>query len=148
MFFNNRVLYRNVHAFGNSLGVPTPIRLLLALIVLILWSATMFHIGPNHHTPWRYDLPGAAVAAVGWLALSLGFGWYVQIVGAGNDVLGAAGALLLALTWLWGACVVFLIGGELNEILASRAGVVQQGRTVIGRIRSRAGRGPDEPTAR
>jgi membrane protein len=124
-------------ATAANAGVPVLVRLGLSLVVLVLWSATMFHVGPNHHTPWRYDLPGAAVAAVGWLVLSLGFGWYVQILGGdgSNDVIGAAGALLLALTWVWAACSVFLIGGEINEILASRHGVVQANRSVVTKVR-------------
>lgn len=125
-------------SLGDSVGIPTLVRLLGAFIILVLWSATIFHVGPNHHTPWRYDLPGALVAAVGWLALSLAFGWYVRLLGGGgNDVIGAAGALLLALTWMWAACVVLLIGGEVNEIKATRDGVVQESRTLVGRIRNR-----------
>ena len=106
-------------------GVPDLLRFVSALLLLVLWAATIFHIGPHHRTPWRYDLPGAALAAVGWLVLSLGFGWYVRIAGSGNELVGAAGAALLGLTWVWLACVVLLIGAELNEIIASRAGVVQ-----------------------
>lgn len=126
-------------AAGRDVGIPLWLRLLPAFAILILWSATMFHIGPNHHTPWRYDLPGAALSAIGWLTLSLGFGWYVRFLGGedSNDVLGAAGALLLGLTWMWAAVVVFLIGGELNQIVADRAGVIQESRTVVGRIRAR-----------
>lgn len=118
-------------------GAPGLLRLAGALVVLILWAATMYHVGPNHHTPWRYDIPGALLSAVGWLAVSLGFGWYISLLGSGNDLLGATGAVLLGLTWLWAACVVFLIGGELNELLATRAGVVSTPRTIVGRIRSR-----------
>lgn len=106
-------------------GVPDLLRLASALLLLVLWAATIFHIGPHHRTPWRYDLPGAVLAAVGWLVLSLGFGWYVRLAGSGNELVGAAGAALLALTWVWLACVVLLIGAELNEIIAARAGVVQ-----------------------
>lgn len=125
-------------SLGDSGGIPTIVRLLGAFIVLVLWSATIFHVGPNHHTPWRYDLPGALVAAVGWLTLSLAFGWYVRLLGGGgNDVIGAAGALLLGLTWMWAACVVLLIGGEVNEIKASDDGVVQESRTLVGRLRNR-----------
>ena len=126
-------------AAGGDNGIPVWLRILPAFAVLILWSSTMFHIGPNHHTPWRYDLPGAVLSAVGWLVLSLGFGWYVRILGGeeSNDVIGAAGALLLALTWMWAAVVVFLIGGELNQILADRAGVIQANRTLVGRLRER-----------
>lgn len=126
-------------AAGGDAGVPTWLRLLPAFAVLIAWSATMFHIGPNHHTPWRYDVPGAALSAVGWLTLSLGFGSYVRLLGSDgtNNVLGAAGALLLALTWMWASVSVFLIGGELNQILADRAGVISSSRTVASRVRLR-----------
>ncbi|MFK7919183.1 MAG: YihY/virulence factor BrkB family protein [Ilumatobacter sp.] len=126
-------------AAGADQGIPVPLRIIPAFAVLIAWSATMFHIGPNHHTPWRYDVPGAAFATVGWLLLSLGFGWYVRLLGneGSNDVIGAAGAILLALTWVWLACVVFLIGGELNQILADRAGVIRENRHLVQRVRER-----------
>lgn len=113
-----------VWARSESIGVPLVVRLVVALTVLIVWAATIFHIGPHHHTPWRYDLPGAVFAAVGWLALSLGYGWYIQIAGSGNELVGVAGAALLGLTWMWLACLVLLIGAELNEIFSDRADVV------------------------
>ena len=129
-------------ATGTEASIPIWLRALPALIILIVWSATMFHIGPNHHTPWRYDLPGAVLAAIGWLLLSLGFRWYVQILGGddSNDVIGVAGALLLALTFMWAAVAVFLIGGELNQILADRAGVIGANRTIVSRVRARRAR--------
>ena len=125
-------------AYSTDVGIPVILRIAAAMAILILWSAAMFHVGPNHHTPWKYDLPGALIAAVGWMALSLGFGSYVRLVGGegSNDVIGAAGALLLGLTFIWAACVVLLVGGEVNEILASRAGVISENRTVVRRVRA------------
>lgn len=133
-------------SLGDGVGIPLPLRLFAALAVLVVWSATIFHLAPNHHTPWRFDLPGAAFSALGWLLLSLGFGWYVRLLGSGggNDVLGATGALLLGLTWLWAACTVLLVGGEINEIMASRAGVVQESRTLADRYRSLRRQSADE----
>ena len=130
-------------AAGDDLGIPIWVRVVPALAVLVLWSATMFHVGPNHHTPWRFDVPGAVLSACGWLVLSLGFGWYVRLLGGedSNDVIGAAGGLLLALTWMWAAVSVFLIGGELNQILAERAGVIGPKGSLLARVRSRRGRG-------
>lgn len=124
-----------------SIGVPTIIRLPIALVILVTWSSTLFHIGPHHRTPWRFDLPGAVLTAVGWLVVSLGFGAYVRVAASGNELVGAAGTALLALTWLWMACLVFLIGAELNEIIASRAGVVgaprEFGIDIKGRVATR-----------
>lgn len=119
-------------------GVPGAVRAGIALIILIAWAATLFHVGPHHHTPWRYDLAGAVLTAVGWLVVSLGFGLYVRVAGSENEIVGAAGTALLALTWLWIACLVFLVGAELNEIVAERAGVVNApkdlGIDVRGRV--------------
>lgn len=123
-----------------SAGIPTLVRLAVALAILVGWSSTLMHIGPHHRTPWRYDLPGALLAALGWLLGSLGFGVYVQVAGSGNDIVGAAGAALLALTWMWIVCLVFLVGAELNEILAERAGVVQAPRQYDIRLPATVGR--------
>ena len=109
---------------SSNAGVPLALRLVAALAILVVWAATIFHVGPNHHTPWRYDLPGAALAAVGWFAVSVGYGWYIQLAGGGNAVLGLAGAVLLGMTWFWIVCLILLIGGEVNEVIADRAGVV------------------------
>ncbi len=114
-----------------SSGVALPLRILVAFAVLVVWAATIFHVGPNHHTPWRYDLPGAALAAVGWLVVSVGYGWYIQLAGGGNAVLGVAGAILLGMTWFWIVCLILLVGGELNEIIARRAGVVSDSRRLL-----------------
>ncbi|MEO1059222.1 MAG: YihY/virulence factor BrkB family protein [Actinomycetota bacterium] len=109
-----------------DVGVPDSLRALAALAILIAWAATLFHIGPNHHTPWRFDLPGAAFTALGWLLLSVGYGAYIQVAGSGNSAVGIVGALLLGLTWMWLAVVVLLIGAEINGILAERAGVIER----------------------
>ncbi len=134
---------------STNAGVPLVLRLVAALAILVVWAATIFHVGPNHHTPWRYDLPGAALAALGWFAVSIGYGWYIQIAGGGNAVLGLAGAVLLGMTWFWVVCLILLIGGEVNEIIAARAGVVDPNRTprlnvdslpiapLLGRLRNR-----------
>jgi membrane protein len=123
---------------SGELGLPQWLRLIAALLVLVVWSATMFHLGPHHRTPWRYDVPGAIVAALGWLLLSLAFGWYVRFAGSGNELVGAASTALLALTWLWAACVVFLVGAEINEIIADRADAIRAPRTyahVVQKVR-------------
>ena len=111
---------------SDSMGTPLIVRMIVALAVLVLWSATIFHIGPNHNTPWRYDLPGAVLVAIGWFLVSIGYGWYIQIAGGGNAVVGLAGALLLGMTWFWIVCLVLLVGAELNEIIADRAGVISE----------------------
>lgn len=117
-----------------DLGVAPTLRVAGAGVLLVLWAATIFHVGPNHHTPWRYDVPGAVLAAVAWFVVSAGYGWYVQVAGTGNEIVGIAGALLLGMTWFWIVCLMLLVGGELNEILARRAGVVSDPKRLLPEI--------------
>ncbi len=112
----------------------------VVLVLLVLWAATVFHVGPDHHTPWRYDLPGAAATAVIWVALSLGFRVYVSLTQGGNQVVGVIGVVLVALTWLFLMITALLVGGELNAVIAQRAGLSQQrsGPDLVGRLASEA----------
>lgn len=112
-----------------SLPFDSIFRLLTApavLLGLIVWAATLFHVGPNHHTPWRYDLPGAVVTTIGWVAASQGFALYVRAAGLGNQVQTSVGAILLALSLMYLLSIVLLVGAELNDVLATRAGVAGQ----------------------
>lgn len=112
----------------------------VASTVLVVWAASIFHVAPYHRTPWRYDLPGAVLAAVVWALVSAGYRYYVDVAGDGNEVLGAIGAAILALTWLYAIVLVLLVGAELNDILARRAGVVEEGRSVLQLVRTRFSR--------
>ncbi len=102
---------------------------------LVLWAATLFHIGPYHRTPWRYDVPGAIVTAVGWVAATQGFAWYVRLFPGGNDIRTSVGAILLALTLMYFLSVVMLVGAEVNDVISRRAGVVHQPSPVNVRAR-------------
>jgi len=122
-----------------SLPFDGALRLLTAPVVLaalVLWAATIFHIGPNHRTPWRYDLPGAVFTTAGWVVATQGFASYVRAFGQGNDVQSGVGAVLLALTLIYVLSIVLLLGAEINDVLAQRAGVARQAPSVVAKARS------------
>lgn len=93
------------------------VRLPLAFVVLILWATTIFHIAPDHHTPWRDDLPGAVVAGILWIVFSAGLRVYVEVAQTGNAIFGALGGVLIVMLWFWLLSLAVLIGGEINELL-------------------------------
>ncbi len=103
--------------------VESVLRGLVAVTVLILWASIVYHYGPAERHRWRFDLPGAIVAALLWWLLSYGFARYVDLTSDANEVRAAVGAGLLALTWIWLAAQVLLIGGAVNYILGERLGV-------------------------
>lgn len=104
-------------------------------LALVMWAATVFHIGPNHRTPWRYDLPGAVVTTLGWVLASQGFALYVRVAGDANNVQSSVGAILLALTLMYILGVMLIVGAEVNDVLARRAGVVQESAPITTRAR-------------
>lgn len=92
----------------------------IVVVAVLSWAATVFHIAPNHHSPWRWDLPGAALAALVWALGSLGLRLYLGIAATGNEVLGSLGGTLIVMLWLYVLAIGLVLGGELNGVLASR----------------------------
>jgi membrane protein len=98
----------------------------LLLALFVSWALMLLRYGPNHRVPLRYDLPGAIVTSVIWFGLFVGFALYVRIATVSNGALGIVGAALAVFTLAYLVNYGLLIGAELNEILARRAGVVQE----------------------
>jgi membrane protein len=101
-------------------------RVLVAVGVLILFFAFVYWLGPNREQPsWVWISPGAIVAVLGWLAVSLGFTLYVQLAGDyGEDSMYGAtiGGVIVLMLWLQLSMLVMLAGAELNaEVEALRA---------------------------
>jgi membrane protein len=96
------------------------IRLPVAFLALVAWATTLFHIGPDRPTRWRSGLRGGLLTAVLWLAASLAFSSYLQLVVPRSPVLGALGGGLILMTWLYLLCLSLLVGAELNAILLAR----------------------------
>ena len=119
-----------------------------AFLVIVIWSTTLFHVGPYHRTPWRYDLPGGIVTTVGWVTASQGFAVYIRIAGQGNEVQTGVGAILLALSLMYILSIVLLVGAEVNDVIGRRAGVVQQPPSVreqANRVREQMRRRKNPP---
>jgi len=100
----------------------TVLRWPVMLLVLVAWATALFHFAPNHRSRWTRDLPGAALAAAAWIAVTIGFRAYLAVAGSANQVLGALGGALIVLVWLYLLGLGLLVGGELNAILAVRRG--------------------------
>ena len=114
-------------------------RVPLTVVVLALWAATVYHVAPSHGSPWRWELPGAVLSAVGWIVVSYGLRIYFDAADSDtNEVLGAIGGALSLMFWLFALATGFLVGGELNAIIARRHGVSFERRTTAGEVRARA----------
>lgn len=95
---------------------------LLAVVTLTL--SVLYRYGPcREHARWRWVTPGGAVAAIAWLAMSVGFSLYVENFGHYNRTYGSLGAIVGFMTWIWLSLVVVLFGAELNAELERQTSV-------------------------
>lgn len=89
----------------------------VALAVLAL--TTLYHIAVPVKSKWRFDLPGAFLATLVWLAGSGGlrlYGWW--LTESGTTAYGSLAGPIVALLWLWLTGFAVLLGGELNAHIA------------------------------
>jgi membrane protein len=98
----------------------------VGMVVLVAWAAAVLHVAPNHRTPWRWDVPGATLAAGLWVGTSIAFRAFLDLAGEGNQVFGALGGALTLLFWLYLLGIGIVLGGELNAVLTARHGVRQE----------------------
>ncbi|MFN3216132.1 MAG: YihY/virulence factor BrkB family protein [Acidimicrobiales bacterium] len=104
----------------------TPVQVLVApisVLGLVVWTMVLFHLGPHHRSPWRYDLPGAVITTLGWVIATQGFAVYVRVSADGNQLQSTVGAVLLGLTLIHLLSIVMLVGAEVNDVLTRRAGI-------------------------
>lgn len=87
---------------------------------LVLWATSLDYLCPDRAGRWRQGLPGGLLTALFWLAASVGFNVYLQVVVRSSPLLGALGGGLILMTWFYLLCLGLLIGAELNAICLAR----------------------------
>jgi membrane protein len=92
------------------IGPLEQVTLFIALLVALL---PLYALLPPGRLRAREVLPGALVAATGWVLLRLGFEAYA-FYAAEYQVYGILGALLLFITWLYIGALTVLIGAVVN----------------------------------
>ena len=81
-------------------------------------AAILYRYGPSREDArWQWLTAGSAFTAIVWLALSIGFGFYVTRLTDYNATYGSIAAIVMLLTWMYLSAYVFLFGAELNAEL-------------------------------
>jgi membrane protein len=90
----------------------------VAAAVFIGVLAVLYRHGPDRDEPrWRWVSPGAVVALVGWLAITVGFGVYVSNFGSYDQTYGSLASIVILLFWMYLSAFVVVFGAELNSEL-------------------------------
>jgi len=100
-----------------SVAIPYANTLGSLVLVVVLTGAFLpiYYVLPPQDESVRAVLPGAAVAAIGWVLLQAGFRVYAANAGQ-YAAYGVIGAVLLFVTWLYFGAIVVLLGAAVNAV--------------------------------
>lgn len=87
-----------------------PVAGLLAMLAI----ASLYHFGAPWWTPWRRDLPGAALAMVVWLVGGAGLRLYTARTFTDASLYDPIAGPLVLLLWLYVTAFGVLLGAEFN----------------------------------
>lgn len=89
-------------------------RFVFGWAVLTIMFTLIYTFIPNLKLKARFQVPGAALAAIGWQILALAFSVYVDNFG-GMSVYGSLSTIVIAMMWLYMSMYILLIGANLNR---------------------------------
>lgn len=116
--------------FGEQIGTAVAGWLGFGPVFAILWDilrwpaivllaglgvGLVYQFAPAERHNWRWITPGAVLAVVSWIAMSVGLKLYVTTVGGYNKTYGSIAGVILTLLWLYLSGLVFLIGAEIDS---------------------------------
>jgi membrane protein len=85
------------------------------LAIVAMFLACLYRFGPSRtNSNRRWILPGTLCASIAWIALSVGFSWYVAHFDSYDKTYGSLGAAIGFMTWIWLSTTIVLIGAQLN----------------------------------
>jgi membrane protein len=91
----------------------------LTFSILPLSFLPMYYTFPDVRMSLREAVPGAILAATGWVGLVIGFRIYAAIAGSGS-IYGILGGVLLVIMFLYLAASIMILGAVTNAVLAGR----------------------------
>jgi membrane protein len=86
----------------------------LAFFLVSTAFGVVYYFAPDAEQDWVWITPGAVLGTVVWLAVSLGFRFYVTNFTDYNATYGTVGGVVVLLLWFYISGLAILVGAELN----------------------------------
>lgn len=90
-------------------------RWIIAVILMFLALAIVYHFGPSYRGRWQSITPGSVFCVVVWIGLGMGFRYYIERYGKYNETYGTVGGVAILLLLFYLDAVVLLVGAEINS---------------------------------
>ena len=110
-----------VNLQGNFARVFIVLRWPMLYAITVVYLIFLNRYGPSRSASRaRWAIWGSALGAALWLAVSVGFSWYVEHLSNLAATYGSIAAIAGLMLWLWLSALVILAGMELNHELEQR----------------------------
>lgn len=109
-----------MNALPNSTGVISALYWPVAILLLVVFLTTLYHLAVPVSTPWREDLPGALVALGVLVICSVVLRVYLIHSVEGPTVYGKLAAPIAVLLWIFVVAIAVLIGAAMNAAIDRR----------------------------
>jgi membrane protein len=129
---------RLVHPGGIAAAAFFLLRWLVAFALLLTTIAVLIRVVPAKKRPVRWVTVGSLLAAVCWIAATVGFGAYISTVSYASFY-GGLGSVILLLIYLHVSAIAFLLGVTVDSALREQVSRSPDRRR-RGRSRTPAGR--------
>lgn len=85
-------------------------------LLLLLSVGLLLHFGPERGQSLHWVTAGSLLIIVGWILMSLGFGFYVREIAAYNSIFGGLATVVVLTAYLYASAIVFLGGVQLDAL--------------------------------
>lgn len=106
--------FPNLEGLVNALS---SLRFVIGLLLLTFFFALLFKVLPDRTISFTSQLPGAVIAAVGWVLFSFIFSFYVNNFANYANVYGSLAAIIVYMLWLYICMFILFFGAELNLLI-------------------------------
>lgn len=131
------VLTLSLIVFGNTLlglvpdwiQIPSALSTLisagrygLTVIFALIFFISLYNACPSETMGFRKVLPGAFIASIGLIGVSVGFSFYINYLSNLSYLYGSLTSVIILILWLFIVSVVIMVGGEVNAVFSSEIG--------------------------
>ncbi|MEV6210791.1 YihY/virulence factor BrkB family protein [Kitasatospora sp. NPDC051914] len=109
-----------IGALPDSAGLVQALYWPAAILLLVIFLTTLYHVAVPANTPWREDIPGALVALLVLVVCSVLLRVYLISSVEGPSVYGSLAAPVAVLLWIFVVALAVLIGAAMNAAIDRR----------------------------
>ncbi len=102
-------------AFSKTAVAIISYRVVLIYVFLVAMFLLVYLLIPNRKSTFRAELPGALLAAAGWIVFSMLYSFYLTQVN--NYVYGSLTSAVFIMLWLYFCIYILFVGAEINRYL-------------------------------